>query len=83
MDNEAQLGGRVQQASRHGWIYKDLVWNIDIKPSVNIEGNNKIMSRINRYKFTKNIYPDYIVLLTRKIKLMPKGINVFNFYNKQ
>ena len=24
------------------------------------------MSRINRYKFTKNIYPNYIVLLTRK-----------------
>ena len=27
------------------------------------------MSRINRYKFTKNIYPDYIVLLTRKNKV--------------
>ena len=76
MDNEAQLGGRVQQASRHGWIYKDLVWNIDIKPSVNIEGNNNIVSRINRYKFTKNIYPDYIVLLTRKNKFITFDIDL-------
>ena len=34
------------------------------------------MSRINRYKFTKNIYPDYIVLLTRKNKYITFDIDL-------
>ena len=34
------------------------------------------MSRINRYKFTKNIYPDYIVLLTRKNKFITFDIDL-------
>lgn len=34
------------------------------------------MSRINRYKFTKNIYPDYIVLLTRKNKYITYDIDL-------
>ena len=34
------------------------------------------MSRINRYKFTKNIYPNYIVLLTRKNKYITFDIDL-------
>ena len=34
------------------------------------------MSRINRYKFTKNIYTDYIVLLTRKNKYITFDIDL-------
>ena len=34
------------------------------------------MSRINRYKFTKNIYPNYIVLLTRKNKYITYDIDL-------
>ena len=34
------------------------------------------MSRINRYKFTKNIYPDYIVLLNKKNKYITFDIDL-------
>ena len=38
------------------------------------------MSRINRYKFTKNIYTDYIVLLTRKNKYITFDIDLKLIY---
>ena len=34
------------------------------------------MSRINRYKFTKNIYQDYIVLLNKKNKYITFDIDL-------
>lgn len=39
---------------------------------------NVIVSAYNRYKFTKNIYSDYIVLLYKKNKYYTYGIDKKN-----
>ena len=52
--------------------------------SIAIQIGNNDMSMINRYKFTKNIYKDYIVLIikNKKYEVINNGININKFkYN--